>query len=138
MNYDVPKGDEKKSILIVQGHPLVRERLTAVINDTPDLVVCGQAQTALEAMEALSTLKPDAAIVNISIDGSLGLESIKVLKSSHPELPVIASILHDEKALIDKAMEVGAEGYISGSIGAEGFSTDKDVINSVRRVLAAA
>ena len=47
MNYDVPKGSEKKSILIVQGHPIVRERLTAVINGTPDLVVCGEAQTAI-------------------------------------------------------------------------------------------
>ena len=137
MNYDVPKTGEKKTILIVDGHPIVRERLTAVINATPDLVVCGEAENATQAMDALSTLKPDAAIVNFSIDGSVGLESIKILKSNHPELPVIASILHNEKALAEKAIEVGAQGCITGSSGAEGFSTDKDVIDSVRRVLAA-
>ena len=87
--------------------------------------------------DATIRVKPDAAIVNFSIDGSVGLESIEVLKSNHPELPVIASVLHNEEALVEKAIKVGAQGYITGSVGAEGFSTDRDVIESVRRVLAA-
>ena len=137
MNDEVPKPREKRSILIVEGHPVVRERLTAVINATPDLVVCGEAETAVQAIGAVSTLKPDAAIVNFSIDGSVGLESIEALKLNHPELPVIASILHDEKALVEKAIEVGAQGYITGGADAEGHSTDRDVIDSIRRVLPA-
>ncbi|MGO9243523.1 MAG: response regulator transcription factor [Verrucomicrobiia bacterium] len=137
MKYETPKACVKKTILIVEGHPIVRERLAAVINATPDLAVCGETENAIQAVEAVSALKPDAAIVNFSIDGSVGLKSIEVLKSNHPDLPVIASVLHDEEALVEKAIEVGAEGYITGSIGAEGLSTDKDVIDSVRRTLAA-
>ena len=137
MNFDVPKTGEKKTILIVDGHPIVREKLTAVINATPDLVVCGEAETATQAINLLSTLKTDAAIVNFSIDGSVGLDSIKALKSNHPDLPVIASILHNEEALAEKAIKVGAQDCITGSSGAEGFSTAKDVIDSVRRALAA-
>jgi DNA-binding NarL/FixJ family response regulator len=136
MNYEAPKACEKKTILIVGGHPIVRERLVTVINATPDLVVCGEAENAVQALDTLSTLIPDAAIVIFSIDGSVGLESIEVLKSNQPELPVIASVLHNEEALVEKAKKVGAQGYITGSIGAEGLSTDKDVIDSVRRVLA--
>ena len=136
MNYEAPTPS-KRTILIVEGHPIVRERLTAVINATPDLVVCGEAENAVQAIETISILKPDLAIVNISIDGSVGLESIKVLKSNHPKLPVIASVLHNEDALAEKAIEVGAEGYITGRMGAEGYITGKDVIDSVRRVLAA-
>jgi DNA-binding NarL/FixJ family response regulator len=136
MNYDIPKAVKKMTILIVDGHPIVRERLTAIINATPDLVVCGEAENTTQAINLLTTLKPDAAIVNFSIDGSVGLDSIEALKSNHPELPVIASIMHNENALAEKAIEVGAQGCITGSIGAEGLSTDKDVIDSVRRVLA--
>jgi len=138
VNDEAPKVGEKKSILIVEGHPVVRERLTAVINAAPDLVVCGEAETAAQALDALPALKPDAVIVNFSIDGSVGLESIEALKSSHPELPVIASILHDEQALVEKALAVGAQGYITGRADAEGHSTDRDVVDSIRRVLAAA
>src|SRR5437879_5685882 len=127
MNHDDPKAGGKRTILIVEGHPIVRERLAAVINATPDLAVCGEAEHASQAVDAVATLKPDAAIVNFSIDGSVGLESIEVPKSNHPELPVIASVLHNEEALVDKAIKVGAEG----------FRTDRDVIESVRRVLAA-
>src|SRR6266850_5099439 len=134
MNYEAPKAREKRTILIVEGHPIVRERLAAVINATRDLVVCGEAENAIQAIDTLSTLKPNAAIVNLSIDGSVGLESIKVLKSNHPELPVIASVLHNEKALAEKAIRVGAEGCITGGIGAGGYITGKDVIDSVRRV----
>jgi DNA-binding NarL/FixJ family response regulator len=114
-----------------------RKDIKAVINATPDLAVCGEAENVSQAMEALPALKPDAAIVNISLNGSVGLESIKVLKSHHPELPVIASVLHDEDALAQKAIEVGAEGYIAGGRGVEGPITAKDVVDSVRRVLAA-
>ena len=128
---------KKNKVFVVDDHPIVRQGLALLINRESDLVVCGEAENATQALNALSTLKPDAAIVNFSIDGSVGLESIKVLKSNHPELPVIASILHNEDALTEKAIEVGAQGFITGSIGAESLSTDKDVIDSVRRVLAA-
>jgi DNA-binding NarL/FixJ family response regulator len=136
MDHDASKTGENKTILIVGGHPIVRERLTAVINAAPDLVVCGEAENAAQAMSALSSLKPDAAIVNFSIDGSVGLESVKILQSNHPELPVIASILHNEKALAKKAIKVGAKGCITCSVGTEGYVTGQDVIDSVQRVLA--
>src|SRR6266404_1712886 len=118
MNRETPTACEKKTILIVEGHPVVRERLAAVINAAPDLVVCGESENAIQAVDMLSTLEPDAAIVNFSIDGSVGLEAIEVLKSDHPELPVIASVLHDEEALVEKAIKVGAQGYITGNVGA--------------------
>ena len=137
MNDESHKSSEKKTILIIEGHPVVRKRQAAVINATPDLVVCEEAENVAQAMELLPSLKPAAAIVNFSLDGSVGLESIKVLKSNHPELPVIASVLHDEDALAQKAIKVGAEGYIAGKKGVEGPITAKDVVDSVRRVLAA-
>ena len=137
MEGKAPQACEKRAILIVEGHPVVREKLKAIINAAPDLIVCGETENAVQALDARSTLKPDAAIVIFSIDGSVGLEAIEVLKSHHPGLPVIASILHNEDALVVQAMKVGAQGYIAGSVGAEGFSTDRDVTDSVRRVLAA-
>ena len=120
-------SDSPKSVLLLEGDSVVREELATIINEAPGLVVCGQSDTAPEAMSAVSALKPDAAIVQISLDGSVGLELIQALKATHPKLPVIASVLYDEEELTKLAMKVGASSVI----------TARNVVEPVRRALAA-
>ncbi len=69
----------------MDDHPLVREWLTNLIHQQPDLVVCGEAETAAEALEAMARKKPDAVIV---------------------------LSMHDENLYAERALRAGARGYI--------------------------
>ena len=67
--------DQKKPrVVIVEDHPMFRERLASLINKEPDLEVCGESDNIREAMEIIQSTRPDAAIVDITLKGSSGLE----------------------------------------------------------------
>ena len=82
MSSDTAK--RKRTVFIVDDHPLVREWLTNLINQQPDLVVCGESEGAPQAFAAIGASRPDVAVVDISLKDSSGLELIKSLKESHP------------------------------------------------------
>src|SRR5438034_10111108 len=79
----------KRKVFLVDDHPLVREWLTNLINQQPDLTVCGEAESAPQAIEAIAATKPDVVIVDISLKDSSGIELIKDLKQSHPDCKVL-------------------------------------------------
>src|SRR3974390_2388961 len=88
--------NKKRRVLIVDDHPLVREWLANLINQQPDMRICGQAATAAEAIQALSASKPEAAVVDIMLQDSSGIELIKDLKQSCPDLAVLVLSMHEE------------------------------------------
>ena len=102
----------KTKILLVDDHPLVREWLTNLINEEPDFEVCGQTGTAREALGLIETLSPRIVVVDISLDGSSGLELIKDVKATHPKVDMIVLSMHDEMLYAERAMRAGAAGYI--------------------------
>ena len=59
----------KRTVLIVDDHPIVRQGLAQLINQENDLLVCGQAEDAHEAIQAIRELDPDMVIVDISLQG---------------------------------------------------------------------
>jgi DNA-binding NarL/FixJ family response regulator len=125
-----PEADNKKrQVFIVDDHPLVREWLTNLINQQSDLSVCGEAATAAEAMQAVAVLKPEVAIVDISLRDSSGIELIKDLKRSCPALIVLVLSMHEESHYAERALRAGAKGYIMKR------ETTKKVIEAIRRVL---
>ena len=107
------KADENKTrILIVDDHPIVRQGLAELINHENDLTVCGQAEDAPQAMKDIRTLKPDMAIVDISLKETSGIELIKDIKVQYPILPVLTLSMHDESLYAERALRAGARGYI--------------------------
>ena len=119
----------KAKILIVDDHPLVREGLADLVNKEKDLVVCGQAEDAYQAMEAIRELKPDMAIVDISLKETSGLELIKDIKIQHPSLPVLTLSMHEESVYAERALRAGAKGYIMKR------EATKKVVTAIRKVL---
>ena len=103
---------KKTNILLVDDHPIVRQGLAELINHQTDFVVCGQAEDAHQAMKAVKELKPDMAIVDISLKETSGMELIKDLNSQYPNLPVLALSMHDESLYAERALRAGARGYI--------------------------
>jgi len=119
----------KRTVFIVDDHPLVREWLTNLINQQPDLVVCGESESAPEAFAAFGASKPDIAIVDISLKNSSGIELIKNLKESHPAVAVLVLSMHEESHYAGRALRAGAMGYVMKR------ETTRKVIEAIRRIL---
>jgi DNA-binding NarL/FixJ family response regulator len=125
-----PEQDgQKRRVFIVDDHPLVREWLTTLINQQSDLAVCGEAATAAEAIQAVGALKPDVAIVDISLADSSGIELIKELKKACHSLVVLVLSMHEESHYAERALRAGARGYLMKR------ETTRKVIPAIRQVL---
>jgi DNA-binding NarL/FixJ family response regulator len=120
----------KKAIFLVDDHPLVREWLTNLINQQPDLSVCGEAETGPQAMQGILARRPDVAIIDISLKDSSGLELIKDLKQTSPGVAVLVLSMHEEAHYAERALRAGARGYIAKR------ETTRKVIGAIRQVLA--
>lgn len=122
-------ADKKCRILLVDDHPLVRESLTALIHQQPDLVVCGEAESNDEALEKITALKPELALIDISLKGSSGLQLVKTLKSLYPSILTIVLSMHDEKLYAERAIRAGARGYVTKR------ESSKTIVAAIRNVL---
>ena len=123
-------NSQKKKIFIVDDHPLVCEWLTNLINQQPDLAACGEAGTIEAAMHAVTTLKPDTAVVDIALKGGSGIELIGKFKNACPGITVLVLSMHDEFIYAERALRAGAEGYIMKNEAAE------NIIQGIRSVNA--
>ena len=108
-----PDRRSRHTVLIVDDHPIVRQGLAQLIDQETDLQVCGQAEDAHEAMQAIGTLHPDMVIVDISLKNTSGMELIKDLKVQHPDLPVLTLSMHDEADMAEKMLTAGAVAYLN-------------------------
>jgi DNA-binding NarL/FixJ family response regulator len=103
----------KIRILIVDDHPVVRQGLIQLINHEPDLVVSTEAETADQALENLEKESVDIAIVDISLNGTNGIQLTEKIKAKYPDLPVLILTIHDEALYAKRALEAGAKGYVN-------------------------
>lgn len=101
----------KKSVFIVDDHPVVRQGLTQFINDEDDLYVCGDAEDANSAIREINSLKPDIVIADISLKGISGIELTAAIRSRF-NIPVLILSMHDENLYAERAIRAGAAGYI--------------------------
>jgi DNA-binding NarL/FixJ family response regulator len=117
-------------VFLVDDHPMVREHLAALLHREPDLVVCGEAEDAPEALARIGKLKPDLVIMDISLKQSHGLELLKDLKSQFPKIPVLVLSMHEESLYADRVLGAGAMGYITKQ------QATRNILSAVRKVLA--
>jgi DNA-binding NarL/FixJ family response regulator len=119
----------KKTVLVVDDHPLMRQGLALLINQQQDMVVCGEAEEAQAAMQAIARQKPDILILDISLNGPDGLEVLKSIRASDPGLPVLILSMHDEAIYAERALRARANGYIMKQEASE------KVLVAIRRIL---
>src|SRR5579862_671792 len=123
-------ASKKSKVFVVDDHPIVRQGLALLINRESDLTVCGEAEDAQTAMQAVATVKPDILVVDISLNGPDGLDLLKDVRMRHPELPVLILSMHDESIYAERALRAGAQGYIMKQ-----EATEK-VLVALRRILS--
>jgi DNA-binding NarL/FixJ family response regulator len=107
------QSTEKRRILIVDDHPLVRRGLTALINAEPDLVVCAEAASRGDGLVAIAVARPDLVITDLSLIHGDGLELVRDIRSRHLGLRVLVLSLHDSPLYVRRAFAAGADGYLA-------------------------
>jgi DNA-binding NarL/FixJ family response regulator len=132
MSVKPPRKNPKPrtTIFIVDDHPMMREGLAQLIAQEADLAVCGEAESAPEALQKISALKPDLAILDISLKSGNGLELIKDLQAQHPGIAVLVISMHDESLYAERVLRAGGRGYIMKQEGG------KKIMEGIRQVLA--
>jgi DNA-binding NarL/FixJ family response regulator len=125
-----PPQTGKKTVLVVDDHPLMRQGLALLINQQQDMQVCGEAEEAQAAMQAIAQLQPDIMILDISLKGPDGIELLKNIRATEPDLPVLVLSMHDEAIYAERALRARANGYIMKQ-----EATEK-VLVAVRRILS--
>jgi len=120
----------KRRILLVDDHPMTREGLAAIINRQADLEVCGEANNPAEAMSALSKLKPDLMVTDMTMPGRSGIEFIKDVRAVLPHLSILVLSMHDEMLYAERALRAGARGYLMKDAGSA------KVLEAIRVILS--
>jgi DNA-binding NarL/FixJ family response regulator len=101
-----------KRILIVDDHPMVREGLRTLISREEDLVVCGEAETAGQALDGVANLEPDLVLVDVTLPGPNGIDLIKDICAVQPKRWILVISMHDESLYAERVLRAGARGYI--------------------------
>jgi DNA-binding NarL/FixJ family response regulator len=119
----------KKRVLIVDDHPVFRAGLTGLVNLEADMLVCGEANDAIQAMQALEKLRPDLVLLDMSLPGKGGLELLKDIRAFCSQTPVLIISMHDETLYAERIIRAGGRGYIMKQEGPE------KIVQAVRKVL---
>ena len=123
-------SQNRHRILIVDDHPMMREGLRTLISRERDLIVCGEAETASQALDAVAKLKPDLVLADITLPGPNGIELIKDICALQQSMLILVISMHDESLYAERVMRAGARGYIMKQ------ESGPTMMQAIRQVLA--
>lgn len=111
--FKMPDTHEKLQIVLVEDHMVFREALATIIEANPQFTVAGQAADVDAALQLIRTTKPDLAIIDIALNGGSGFSLVKQMKSEFPALKVLMFSGSEEAQDEERAVSVGASGYLT-------------------------
>ena len=123
------KRGRTKRVIVVDDHPIVRKGLKAILAQEEDLLLCGEAESAGEALKVINLEHPDIIIVDIGLKGSDGLELIKSIRYQDERIPVLVMSMYDESLYCERALRAGANGYIMKE------AVDENIVHAIRHLL---
>lgn len=123
------RAPHRSRIILVEDHPLSRIGLSQLINQEPDLLVCGHAGDLAESNSLIERTRPDLAIVDISLPGGSGIDLIRDLKTRLPDLRFLVLSMHDESLYAERAFHAGASGYLTKQ------EAPDVILTAIRRIL---
>jgi len=115
-------------ILIADDHAIVREGLKQIVADTSDMVVAGEAVDGQEVLEQVRKEDWDLILLDISMSGRGGIDTLKELKIEKPKLPVLVLSMYPEEQYAVRALRAGASGYLTKE------SAPEELIEAIRKV----
>lgn len=109
----------KIRILLVDDHAVVRAGFKLLLSSVEGLEVCGEAERGEQAIQLYAELQPDVVVMDLSMPGIGGLETIRRLLQRHQQARVLVFSVHNEQVYVQRALAAGAQGYICKSSAPE-------------------
>ena len=121
---------EKKKILIVEDHTILREGLKALLATNPDIEIAGEAEDGREAIWLVEKLNPDMVLMDLSMPRMDGIQAIREIKKRWPKKRVLALTAHKTEEYVLTTLQAGADGYLLKD------STYQEMMTAVKSVLS--
>jgi DNA-binding NarL/FixJ family response regulator len=127
-NKSADEATARVRVLLADDHGLVRSGFRRLLEDHPEIVVVGEAANGEDAVRLAESLRPDVAVLDITMPGMDGLEAAAVIAGRHPCVAILFVSMHADSAYLRSAREVGAAGYVLKS------AAEEDLPEAVLRV----
>lgn len=122
--------EETIRVLVVDDHAVVRSGLADFLLAYDDLELVGEASDGEQAVILCEKAKPDVVLMDLVMEGMDGAEATKAIREDCPQIQVIALTSFREEALVQKAIQAGAIGYLLKSV------TAKELAEAIRNAYA--
>ncbi len=117
-------------VIIADDHPVVRQGLKQILADEPDIAVVGEASNSQELFKQIGCQSCDVVVLDITMPGRGGLESLKELRRERPKLPVLILSIHPEDQFGLRVLKAGAAGYMTKETAPD------ELVKAIRKVFA--
>src|SRR5580704_8376458 len=117
-------------VFCVDDHPLLREGISAVINNQPDMQMVAEACNAHEAIEQFRKHKPDVTLMDLRLPGVSGIDAMIAIRTEFPEARIIILTTFEGDVEIQRALEAGARAYMLKNMA------PRDLVDVIRQVHA--
>jgi len=125
----------KLRILIADDHSLIRQGVRSVINGRAEWELCGESDNGRAAVELARSLAPDIAILDVTMPGLNGVDTIRLLKTESPGTKALILTMHDSESLANEVLDAGGYGYLLKSDAAELLPKAIEAVASGRHFL---
>jgi two-component system, NarL family, response regulator NreC len=115
-------------VVLVDDHAIVRTGLKAVLAETDEIEVVGEASGGNEALELLTTVDAEVVVMDISMSDGDGLTATRAITREHGAPRVLVLTMHAEEAYLEAVLEAGASGYLVKS------TADRDLVEAIRAI----
>ena len=115
-------------IILVDDHAIVREGIRRIIDDTTGITISAEASTGREALDLIWKEKYDLVILDISMPGENGLQTLKEIKKYDRNIPVLMLSMHAEEQYAMRAIKAGASGYLTKE------SASEQLVSAIRKI----
>jgi DNA-binding NarL/FixJ family response regulator len=120
----------KTRILIADDHDVVRSGLRLLLRSSPEFSIVAEAANGEEAVQLAESLKPDVAIIDISMPVVDGIEATRRIKTGFPDIKVIILTVHEDEEYVYRILRAGASGYLVKN------ASKAEIFRAIRAVLS--
>ena len=122
-------GDGRKRILVVDDHEVMRRGIRSLLENSPEMVVCGEAANGLEAIQKTRELDPDLVILDLNMPGAGGLSAASQLQDSRARAKILVFTMHAFPGIERMLRAAGCQGFVSK------IYAERDLLRGIRAVL---
>ncbi|MGH9345502.1 MAG: response regulator [Terriglobia bacterium] len=106
------ESEKKIRVLLADDHTLVRQGFRRMLEDEPRITVVGEAATGVQAIALAKELKPDVAVLDLSMPELGGIEAAGEILKANPSIKILILSMYSNEAYVRKAFAAGAKGYM--------------------------